>query len=131
MHLMFVILYVLFVLVILIKTYGIIQIIKGFISKNEKQWVKGFYTVAIACILLLTTLAYGIHGCPKFNKCKGDECRMKDDSCMTNCKSMNHCKMFCVEVKEECNEQGKGDSTASCCDKKVMCKEHGKKEDKE
>lgn len=128
---MYVILYVLFVLVILIKTYGIIQIIKGFISKNEKQWVKGFYTVAVACILLLTTLAYGIHGCPKFHKCKGDDCRMMGDSSMTNCKSMHNCKMYCIEMNDECCEKGKMDSTAACCDKKVICIEREKKVVKE
>jgi hypothetical protein len=120
MHLMYVILYVLFVLVILIKTYGIIQIIKGFISKNEKQWVKGFYIVALACILLLTTLALGIHGCPKFNKCKGDKCELKNDSCSMDSKTMHHCKMICVEMEDECGENSKLDSTAKCCEKKEV-----------
>lgn len=127
MHVMYSIIYILIVLVILLKTYGIIQIIKGFIHKNEKQWVRGFYMVAIAVILFVTTLAYGIHGCPVFKKCNMrngcPEYRMRDDGFRMDCRAMHHCKMHCMEMNGEFCKQHKGD-TVAFIEKKIICKEH-------
>ncbi|MFZ4741333.1 MAG: hypothetical protein ACOYLE_09255 [Bacteroidales bacterium] len=122
---MYLIIYLLIVLAILIKTYGIITIIKGFINKNQKQWVKGFYLVALACILFVTMLAVGIHGCPKFMKCKKechDEWMMKNDSCKMSPNDMPCCKMRCMEMMQNCCKHEKMDST--------MCKEHKCMEEK-
>ena len=139
MHAIFICFYLLIVSVIILKTTGIILIIKGFINKNQKQWAKGFYIVALACILLVTALALGIHSCPKFMKCKR-ECReewmMKGDSC-----KMEHGDMHCGDMMQKCcghekmsnccghEKMGnccgheKMDSTA-CAKKMEMCKEH-------
>ena len=119
MHAIFICFYLLIVLAIIVKTTGIILIIKGFINKNQKQWVKGFYIVALAAILFVTALATGVHGCHKCMKCKDEcrsECMMKNDSCKMGPGDMHCCKMHC------CGHE-KMDST-QCAKKTEMCKEH-------
>ena len=126
MHAIFICFYLLIVSVIILKTTGIILIIKGFINKNQKQWAKGFYIVALAAILFVTAMALGIHSCPKFMKCKR-ECReewmMKGDSCKMGQGDMHCCKMHCKEMMQNCCGHEKMDST-KCAGKTEMCKEH-------
>ncbi len=126
MHAIFICFYLLIVSVIILKTTGIILIIKGFMNKNQKQWAKGFYIVALAAILFVTAMALGIHSCPKFMKCKR-ECReewmMKGDSCKMGQGDMHCCKMHCKEMMHNgCGHEGM-DST-KCAEKTEMCKEH-------
>ncbi len=136
MHSIFICFYLLIVSVIILKTTGIILIIKGFINKDQKQWAKGFYVVALACILFVTALAIGIHSCPKFMKCKKEcskEWMMKGDSCKMgsdemHCMQMMHCREMmqncCPEEKmSNCCDKEKMDST-HCAKKMEMCKEH-------
>ncbi len=135
MHSIFICFYLLIVSVIILKTKGIILIIKGFINKDQKQWTKGFYIVAIAAIIFVTAMALGIHCCPKFMKCKKDcriEMMMKGDSCKMESGNMHCCKMHCCEMMQNscghekmgnCCEKEEKDST-NCCKKAEMCKEH-------
>lgn len=142
----FIVIYVLIVLIIAIKTIGLILIIKGFMNKVEKLWIKGFVLFGLAAIMFVTTLFIGA----SFHKYKNHEMKndffkkgkymmrgpgfMKGHGCMSGSDCMGNMEGDCMRSKTMkfngcCGNMSDSlmsvDIDSSKCKRRVIIRKHG------